>query len=94
MSGGALDYMYCKLEDVIWKIPSDTPERRAFKAHLATVVPVLRAIEYNMSGDGDDAEIPLIRGLLGTGKIIESQVEEAKRVMAELKQMLEDVEKW
>lgn len=60
MSGGALDYVYWKIDETADKIPEDTPHRRAFRAHLKTIAATLRAIEWNMSGDGDNEEEDLI----------------------------------
>ena len=88
MSGGALDYVYSRLEDIVPLIPGDTPERRAFKKHLIVVARALKAIEWNMSGDGDDEEPALIRRLIGFKGIIASEVEEAKVVVIQLQDLL------
>lgn len=88
MSGGALDYAYMRVQDVIQQIPSDTLERRTFKAHLMNVAAALKAIEWNMSGDGDDDENKLILNCVSRRLVFDTQIEEGKRVLLDLHQLL------
>lgn len=88
MSGGSMDYLYCKLEcDATFR--ETTPERRAFAKHLKLVAKALHDIEWVDSGDygpGDDAEA--IRACLSVGATLEAAVEAAhearKHLTAEL----------
>lgn len=49
MSGGSMDYLYCRVEEA--RIAPTTSLRRAFIAHLKLVAKALRDIEYVDSGD-------------------------------------------
>lgn len=62
MSGGRLRYISDTLDSVIDNINVDTPERRVLVKYLRDVmVPLLRAVEWNDSGDGDPRELELMR---------------------------------
>lgn len=59
MSGGAYDYLYCRVEDMADRIveAGDTPERRRFAEHLRRVANAMHAIEWVDScdlGRGDE----------------------------------------
>lgn len=61
MSGGSLDYVYLKVQDVADSLKSKerTPAQRAFAKHLDLVAEALRDIEWVLSGDygkGDEEE--------------------------------------
>ena len=59
MSGGSLDYIYHKVEDVAQTLSDakNTPLQRAFGEHLFKIAKALHDVEWVMSGDygnGDD----------------------------------------
>ena len=85
MSGGSLDYAYSKVEDAASNIPGDTIERIAFKAHLLRVAKALKAVEWNLSGDGDDEEITLIRECLAPKDVLRTTIVEADRLLDTLR---------
>ena len=68
MSGGSLDYVYHKVEDVANRLQEkgNTPLQRAFGVHLSKVAKALHDVEWVMSGDysnGDDEKA--IKDVLG-----------------------------
>lgn len=72
MSGGEYDYIYQHIDELASRIrlqgecQAASPElRQAFKDHLYLVQKACRAIEWNDSGDGDEAEERLIKRCLG-----------------------------
>lgn len=89
MSGGSYDYLYRRVEDVAEQIRAEggcsslgysrPALRKAFKAHLEKVAEILRAIEWNDSGDGDSTEIEKIEALLGPNAELEVLIAEAYR---------------
>lgn len=67
MSGGSMDYLFYKVDYATFKV--DTDERKRVRKFLARVAMLLKAIEWNDSGDGDifpnqPTEQELIRELL------------------------------
>jgi hypothetical protein len=91
MSGGTYDYFYGKLEDLIPNIREDggcsaaSPAmRRAFKSHLWEIAAALRAIEWNDSGDGDNAERDLLFKILGATRPLEEAIKHAVKARNEL----------
>jgi len=59
MSGGSLDYIYHKVEDVAQTLSDNknTPLQRAFGEHLFKIAKALHDVEWVISGDygnGDD----------------------------------------
>lgn len=50
MSGGSMNYLYCRVENDA-TFEQSTPLRRAFKAHLTKVAKALHEIEWADSGD-------------------------------------------
>jgi hypothetical protein len=52
MSGGSMDYLYSRVQGAEFR--RNTPERRAFSAHLEKVAEALRAIEWSDSGDSSE----------------------------------------
>ena len=85
MSGGSLDYAYSKVEDAASSIPGDTIERIAFRAHLLRVAKALKAVEWNLSGDGDDQETELIRVCLAPKEVLRMTIVEADRLLDTLR---------
>lgn len=85
MSGGSLDYVCYKVEDVAGQI-GGTPLYDAFSKHLKLVSKALHDVEWVMSSDygsGDDEEA--IRAVLGPGAELESAIESAERTLGMLK---------
>lgn len=65
MSGGSMQYLYRRLLDEV-DFACDTPERKAFAAHLELVAKALHDIEWVDSGDyGPGDENAAIRACLG-----------------------------
>jgi hypothetical protein len=93
MSGGSMNYLYLKLKyDATFS--TDTPERKAFKAHLAKVAKALHDIEWVDSGDmGPGDELESIRACLQPDAVLFTLVEQAKDTMAALRVEIERVEK-
>ena len=93
MSGGSMNYLYSKLEyDATFS--THTPERLAFKAHLAKVAKALHDIEWVDSGDiGPGDENAAIRACLQSDAVLWALVEQAKDVMAALRVEIERAEK-
>lgn len=91
MSGGELDYLYSKVENAADAIEANTPERRAFVKHLYAVSAALKAIEWNMSGDGDPDELELILACIQPQDVLVAAVETAKEAARELGRVLEMV---
>ena len=87
MSGGAYDYSYLRLDDMIEQLSrsSSPPLRRAFAAHLARVRTAMRAVEWVDSFDSaQGSENEAIVAVLGGA-------DTAKR--AELEQLIADAER-
>lgn len=89
MSGGSMDYLYLRVEDVARDLcRSPNLERKAFGARLSLVAKALHDIEWVDSGDyGDDGDREAIRSALGENHASltrEAAVAEVKRILAEL----------
>ena len=84
-----MNYLYSKLEyDATFR--TDTPERLAFKRHLAKVAKALYDIEWVDSGDkSPGAELESIRACLQPDAVLFTLVEQAKDVMAALRAEVE-----
>lgn len=88
-----MNYLYSKLEcDAIFS--THTPERVAFKKHIAKVAKALHDIEWVDScdkspGDENDA----IRACLQADAVLWALVEQAKDVMAAMRVEIERAEK-
>lgn len=95
MSGGALDYLYTKVEDGASIILSraQTPIERAFGNHLLKISKALRAIEWVYSGDGDDTAWDQIRGIVGPTQELRQAINDAKLAQVELQAVLDRAEK-
>ena len=91
MSGGSMDYLFTKVDDVVIDLLADQrPLRRAFGAHLQLVAKALHDIEWVDScdyGRGDEDEA--IRRCLDGGAELRETIRSAERVMDELVQALE-----
>jgi hypothetical protein len=86
MSGGSMNYLYSKLE---WgaNFDTNTPERKAFMAHLVKVAKALHDIEWVDSGDyvpGDENDA--IRACIGDGAAPSAQLEVMRQALDALQQ--------
>jgi hypothetical protein len=82
MSGGSMDYLYCKVDDA--SFTENTPMRRALRAHLTKLAKALRAVEWNDSGDGADDEDKLIAACLPADAPLRAAIESAETAKREL----------
>ena len=84
MSGGSMNYLYSKLEyDANFQC--DTPERRAFKAHLALVAKALHDIEWVDSGDyGPGDENKAIRACIARDGVLQASIKQAEEAIENL----------
>ena len=87
MSGGSMEYLSYKVEDANFR--EDTPERKAFRAHLRKVANAMHKIEWNDSGDGEDGESEAIRACIGDGAVLEQAIEKAHEAAKVLRAELE-----
>jgi hypothetical protein len=95
MSGGSLDYIYYRVEDVAETIKdrAETPLQKAFAEHLLKVAKALHDVEWVFSGDygeGDDAEA--IKAVLGPdykSRTMDVLRDEANILINELKKYTE-----
>ena len=89
MSGGSMNYLYSKL-DYDATFSTDTPERRAFRKHLARVAKALHDIEWVDSGDyGPGDENEAIRACLGDSRVMEAAIEAAEETVKMLRAEIE-----
>jgi hypothetical protein len=86
MSGGSMDYLYLRVKDVTFATHS--PERKAFRKHLMLVANALRSIEWNDSGDGDDAEDANIMACISRADVLSALIDEASKLHRELAQAI------
>lgn len=96
MSGGSLDYAYCKIEEVVSVIRSraTTPVERALIAHLLELMIVLRDLEWAYSGDSSlESVLPLIEKFLGPTTVLEQAIADAKKAKEELEAALKKAKK-
>ena len=93
MSGGSMDYFYGRLEDAANQFQRTTPERIALRTHMLKLACVLKAVEWNDSGDGDDEEERLLRELLTPQEVLVAARDEARRVLADLQKVIAQVGK-
>ena len=95
MSGGSMDYLYLRVEDVARDLcRSPNLERKAFGARLSLVAKALHDIEWVDSGNkGPGDENAAIRACLQPDAVLFTLVEQAKDVMAALRVEIERVGK-
>ncbi len=85
MSGGSWEYVYRQFADVADRLSgSKESHRRALAPQVAKLSKAMRAIEWNDSGDGDDAEVELCRACLAPGAELEVIIDEAKDIVNKL----------
>lgn len=95
MSGGALDYVYYKVEDAAAVIARNATEplHTAFAKHLLDVARALKAMEWMLSADtspGSEAEA--IRKVVTAGMELQAAEVTARKAFEELKALLEKLE--
>ncbi len=90
MSGGSMDYLYCKLDAATFD--DSTPLRRAFRKHLKLVAKALHDIEWVESGDyspGD--EDAAIRKVVKPEAELAQLIEDACEIRRQLESALDRV---
>ena len=95
MSGGSLDYAYCKVEDIASSILSraETPLHKAFAKHLQMVASALHDLEWVWSGDcspGDEEKS--IRKIITRTDELKSATEDARKLIKILSNLISDWE--
>ena len=96
MSGGSLNYISCKVEDIAETIEGRRPRNyrlRAFAAHLKKVATALHDIEWDFSGDSSlgEEEIKNIDEIIGPRAEIDCAIEDAKRIRDDLDTLIKKV---
>ena len=92
MSGGRLDYVYCKVSDAADSIEAYSKHRPlwlAFAEHLRLVSKALHDCEWVLSSDygsGDEKEV--IRACLAPGVELEAAIKEAKVTQEHLEEAI------
>ena len=88
MSGGSMDYLYSRIEEAHFAL--DTPERKAFKAHLKKVAKACKAIEWVDSGDSSEgSETSAILECIDHQDVLDQLIIEAKTTIKELERWTE-----
>jgi hypothetical protein len=83
MSGGSMDYLYSRILDANFEL--NTPERKAFKAHLEKVAKACKAIEWVDSGDSSEgSETNKILECVTSQDVLNQLVKDAQRTVEEL----------
>lgn len=88
MSGGSMNYLYNDIECATFEL--NTPERRAFSAHLKKVAKALHDIEWVDSGDykwGDETEA--IMACISDAAVIDVSIARAIEASEELRELIE-----
>jgi len=91
MSGGSMNYLYERIEDVAAGLHATTIERKALQIHLRKLALALKAVEWNDSGDGAEDEPELIRACLAPGGALETAIDDAHTCIRILQQEIENV---
>lgn len=95
MSGGALDYVYIRVEDAGTEIlrSSKDPLHVAFAKHLMKVAKALHDVEWVLSGDSSEGdEVNAIRSVLIPEDVLESTLEEINKSLSNLRKELNKVD--
>lgn len=86
-----MNYLYHLVRDA--EFHAHSPEREAFRKHLALVANALRSIEWNDSGDGDDQEVHNIMACISLSasenEMLRAEVERLTRQRDEARAALE-----
>ena len=89
MSGGSMNYFYQNLEDAADRFRTDTLKRRALRKHLLQLAKLMKAVEWNDSGDGDDEEDALMETIISPALLLDKAIEEAKEARRDLQLAIE-----
>ena len=94
MSGGSMDYLCYKVKNEAQSlISSSIPRRKAFGKLLLLISEALHDIEWRDSGDsGEEEEIESIMKCINHEDVLQCYVEEAKKTMNQLKELIEKAE--
>jgi hypothetical protein len=87
MSGGSLDYVYCKVEDAASRVRSmaETPLQRAFAEHLYKVSKALHDLEWVLSCDySQGQEVEAIMACVTPADVLNVAVDRALRAKADV----------
>lgn len=82
MSGGSLEYVYCKVHNAVTDITAQakTPLHRAFATHLVKVADALHDLEWVLSGDyGPGDEVASIEACLQEGAEFAVLIDDARK---------------
>jgi hypothetical protein len=91
MSGGSLDYVYNKVEDVAQQIAgrAETPEQHAFAAHLLKVSKALHDLEWVWSCDySQGQEVEAIMACINRSDVLLVAVDRAQEAKRELERVI------
>lgn len=77
MSGGSMNYLYSRIErECVFS--TNTPERKAFAAHMRKIITALKAIEWVDSSDcSPGSEDEAIRACLAPGDTLRAAIDAA-----------------
>lgn len=90
MSGGSLDYISDKLDDVSARLSTrKEADLRALGAHVQKLARVLHDVEWFLSDDTGDYSPDNIRALLGPTAVLEQVTEDAERALCQLREEIE-----
>jgi hypothetical protein len=90
MSGGSLDYVYCKVEEAASQLSgSSNAHFRAFGKHLFKVAKALHDVEWELSGDGAKDVVGSIRAVISPSDELRSATEDAEHSLLVLQKSIE-----
>ena len=95
MSGGSWDYAYSKFRDIGEQLEcARDPKRRALGKLVVKISKAMHDIEWVDSGDyGTGGEVAAIDEVIGPRAELETLVEDAKTVRAQIDEVLARIEK-
>lgn len=94
MSGGSLDYVYYRVDEVADAVlaRAENPLQRAFGLHLKKVALALHDLEWAWSGDfGEGQEEEAIKAVVSPADVLETSVKSAEQARDELNAVLKEV---
>ncbi len=92
MSGGSLDYISHKLDDVADTLKRRRqPDLRALGEHVLKLARVLHDVEWYLSCDTSNYHPENIRALLGPTAVLETVKADAEKVLEQLRSELERI---
>ncbi len=88
MSGGSMNYLYSRIQSDL-SFSENTPQRKAFMAHMQLVIKALHDIEWVDSSDyGEGDENEAIMTCIGERGVLKQLIDDAKRVQNDLAEEL------